>query len=196
MITGVYLIKNNVTKSVRVGSAKDIQKRFSSYKADLRNGNANRIMQRDFNFFGEQSFDFIILEECTIENLFEMEKYYLEKVYDNVKFYNVNRVMNTEKKIRTSEEANIYRQARSKLTSGTKNGMCSVLTEQTASEILWLKENTKMPQGEIGEIYGCKGNLVSRIGKDRWSNVTATKPMWVKEIDCTLIQTTSNAIAV
>lgn len=39
-INGVYLIKNNATKRVRIGSATDIDKRFSHYKAMIKAGKA------------------------------------------------------------------------------------------------------------------------------------------------------------
>lgn len=197
IVTGVYLIKNNINLKVRVGSASNCDKRFSTYKAELRNAskNANKNMQSDYNEFGEQSFDFIILEECTEEDLFKREQFWL-KEYSDCAMYNKNRVVNTNKKVSTVEEKEIKRKSRSKATSGVMNGHCTVLTELKASEILWLKNNTKMKQKDIAVLYGCSPNLVSRIGKDRWKNVVEIMPLnfiEIEKVDCTGILSTLDA---
>ncbi|MCB2300640.1 GIY-YIG nuclease family protein [Clostridium tagluense] len=176
-IDGVYLIKNNVTLKCRVGSCKDVKKRWSNYKSKLKNGTSNKRMQEDYNNYGLESFEFIILEECNVKELFKRERHWLNE-YSDVSFYNKNKVVNTDKKIRTGREAKNYKQERSLVTSGEKNGHCTVLTEHLASEILWLKNNTDMKQIDIAEIYKCSPNLVSRVGNDRWKDVEESKPNW------------------
>ncbi|MBU3112136.1 GIY-YIG nuclease family protein [Clostridium lacusfryxellense] len=180
MKTGVYIIKNNQTKNVRVGSATNMPKRFSTYKAELRKGKGNKLMLEDLMNYGQESFEYITLEECSVEDLFKREQFWLNE-YSDCCMYNKNRVVNVKKKVLTEEEAEGKRIKRSIATSGEKNGNCTVLTEQLASEILWLKNNTKMKQCKIAEMYGCKNNVVNRVGKDRWVNVIATKPNWFTE---------------
>jgi len=187
LIDGVYLIKNMETLMVRVGSCQDVKKRWSNYKSRLKSGDGNKVMQFDYNEYGLQSFDFIILEECNVEDLFKREQYWL-KEYADCCMYNKNRVVNTNKKIRTGNEAKNYKTERSLITSGEKNGHCTVLTKQTASEILWLKNNTKMKQIDMAAMYGCSPTLVSNIGKNRWGNVIGVMPLFYvkkREIECT-----------
>jgi len=181
-IDGVYLIKNNETLKVRVGSAKDIAKRFSNYKSRLKSGNGNKLMQSDYNEYGLLSFEYIILEECNVKDLFKREQFWLEE-YADCAMYNKNRVVNTEKKIRTGREAKNYKAKRSLVTSGEKNGHCTILTAQTAGEILWLKNNTKMKQKDIATMYGCSPTLVSNVGKYKWKNVTEIMPLTYVEIE-------------
>lgn len=183
-INGVYLIKNNVTKRIRIGSATDIMKRFSNYKSNLKNGIGNAMMVEDVVNYGLDSFEFIILEECSIDKLFEREAYYQNLYSDCFKKdygYNSNRVRKREKYIRSLEEQREYKEKRSKITSGELNGHCTILTQDKANEILWLKINTDMKHKDIAEMYCCNPNMVSRIGKDRWMNSIQTRPSWYSE---------------
>lgn len=183
-INGVYLIKNNVTKRIRIGSATDIAKRFSNYKSNLKNGIGNAKMVEDVLNYGLDSFEFIVLEECSIEKLFEREAYYQNLYSDCFKKdygYNSNRVRKREKYIRNLEEQREYKEKRSKITSGEKNGHCTTLTQKKANEILWLKLNTKMKYKDISELYGCSSNMVSRIMSDRWMNSIPCMPSFYSE---------------
>lgn len=178
-INGVYLIKNNVTKRIRIGSATDIAKRFSHYKSSLKAGNGNKLMVEDVLNYGLDSFEFIVLEECSIEKLFEREAYYQNLYSDCFKKdygYNSNRVRKREKYIRSLEEQREYKEKRSKITSGELNGHCTILNQEKANEILWLKINTDMRNKDIAKMYDCNPNMVSRIGKDRWMNPIPVVP--------------------
>ncbi|PSM59013.1 MULTISPECIES: GIY-YIG nuclease family protein [Clostridium] len=183
-IVGIYLFKNNVTKRVRIGSSKDCMRRKSNYLANLRNGRddrVNKLMLEDFVNYGEQSFEFIILEECKVHDLFIRERYYLEEIYDDVAFYNSNRVCKTVKDIKTGLRAKRHKENFSNIMSGENNPNCTTLNQAKANEILWLKLNTNMKYKDIAELYGCSPNLVSRIKKDRWMNSIQTRPSWYSE---------------
>jgi group I intron endonuclease len=193
-VDGVYLIKNMVTLNIRVGSCKDVKKRWSNYKSRLKSGNGNKLMQEDYNNYGIESFDFVILEECNVKDLFKREQYWLEE-YADCCMYNKNKVVNTKKRIRTGREAKNYKTKRSLVTSGENNGHCTVLNELKASEILWLKNNTDMKQIEIAAMYGCKPTMVSRIGNDRWTNVEEIKPLFYVEIKKEIVSTGILAIS-
>lgn len=170
-IDGIYLIKNNITRRGRVGSAKDIYKRFSNYKSALRNGNANELMQQDFNDYGEQSFEFIILEECNVADLFKREKYY-QDLYSDCAKYNKNRVVNTTKKIRRGKEAKNYKEKRSAITSGSKNGNNSKLSENDVKDIRKMLLLGEYTQSKIAEIYNCSQTLIFNIKvNNRWASV-------------------------
>lgn len=178
-INGVYLIKNSISKKIRIGSATDVMKRFSNYKSNLSNAIGNAQMVEDVVNYGLDSFEFIILEECSIEQLFEREAYYQDlysECFDKDYGYNSNRVRKREKYIRSLEEQREYKEKRSKITSGELNGHCTTLNQDKANEILWLKNNTDMKYKDIAELYGTTGNMVSRIKKDRWMNSIPVAP--------------------
>jgi group I intron endonuclease len=165
-IDGVYLIKNSVTKTVRIGSAKNVPKRFSNYKARLRNGNGNKLMQQDYNWHGEQSFDFILLEECKVKDLYIRERYYLE-LYKDCAMYNKNAIANVEKKIRRGWEAKNYKEKRSAITSGENNGHNTKLSKEDVFDILDMVADG-IDKKTIAEKYDINPGYIWRIGKDRW----------------------------
>ena len=71
---GVYLIENKVTGKRYVGSTTiNLQQRWNDHKSGLRNNkHANIHLQRTWNKYGEESFVFSIIEQCT--NVLEREK--------------------------------------------------------------------------------------------------------------------------
>lgn len=170
-IDGVYLIKNNITKKVRIGSAKNIHKRFSNYKATLRKGNAPKLMQKDYNDFGEASFEFIILEVCKVTELFEREKYWQEQ-YEDCKMYNKNKIANIDKKIRRGLEAKKYKEKRSSVTSGENNGNNSKLKSEDVKEIRRMLLMERYTVAEIAEMFNCSKGLIYNIKTNyRWNSV-------------------------
>jgi len=177
-ITGIYMIKCTQTKRFRIGGATDIMKRFSNYKSRLSSGLGNERMVEDVVNYGLDSFEFIVLEECSVEDLFKLESKYMNLYSDCLKDgYNSNRVRKREKFIRNLDEQREYKEKRSKITSGELNGHCTVLDQEKANEILWLKLNTKMKYKDIAELYGTTGNMVSRIMKDRWMQSIPVMPV-------------------
>lgn len=79
---GIYLITfRNYTY---VGSSKDIDKRRRSHLSDLKgNRHHNCIMQSLYNKYGVEDFDFSVLES-EVEDLFDREKYWIDKLNPNM----------------------------------------------------------------------------------------------------------------
>lgn len=70
MICGIYAIKNNINGKLYVGQSKDIQSRYRQHCSSLKkNKHYNLHLQKNYNKYGEFSFDLIILEECDIISL-------------------------------------------------------------------------------------------------------------------------------
>ena len=78
MESGIYrilCIKNN---KPYIGKSEDVQKRKEEHFNKLRNGNHPcKELQDDFNTYGEDAFDFSVLEECDQEKLNHLEDYYI-----------------------------------------------------------------------------------------------------------------------
>lgn len=82
IISGIYYIKNIINKKVYIGESVDIYRRWREHLQDLMSGiHKNIHLQRAWDMYKEDSFEFRIIEECAEDKLFEREKYW-------IKFYN------------------------------------------------------------------------------------------------------------
>ena len=73
-VPGIYLISNTVTHTQYVGQAVDVRKRWMDHIRDLRNGvHCNKSLQADFNQYGEESFEFKILETLEDSPILDIE---------------------------------------------------------------------------------------------------------------------------
>lgn len=83
MTCGIYQIVNKVNGKRYVGSAVNFASRWRVHKHQLRKGNHHSVaLQRAWNSYGEDSFDFAIIEECDREKLIEREQIHLDMGYD------------------------------------------------------------------------------------------------------------------
>jgi group I intron endonuclease len=74
MATGIYAIIHRETGRCYVGQANLISKRWNCHRYELRKGvHHSRYLQRCWDKYGEDAFDFMILEECSPEQLTERE---------------------------------------------------------------------------------------------------------------------------
>ena len=92
-MTGIYLITNMVNGKVYVGQAVDIEDRWAKHKAALNGGyHDNKHLQRAWNKYGADNFEFTILCECPREQLNTMEEYFIFCLdsYDSRVGYNNN----------------------------------------------------------------------------------------------------------
>ena len=84
MNSGIYIIKNKVNNKIYVGSSSDINRRWCVHKSKLRNNKHDNIhLQRSWNEYGKDNFEFSIIEYCNT-NLKELEEKYIHemKSYD------------------------------------------------------------------------------------------------------------------
>jgi len=81
--SGIYQIKRIRSKRVYIGSSQNISKRWSEHKYKLRKGiHQNPKLQNAWNKYGEAKFRFTVLEECSLDKLFEREQYYFDQCDD------------------------------------------------------------------------------------------------------------------
>ena len=104
-MTGIYSIKNTINNKIYVGQSVNLESRFTDHKSALRNNrHFNKHLQDSWNKYGEESFEFNIIEECEDQNLDEREQFYIAK-YDSMNplfGYNRNSGGSTNKQL--SEE--------------------------------------------------------------------------------------------
>jgi group I intron endonuclease len=74
-----------------IGQSIDIYHRWKDHKREL-NGNRhhNEYLQRAWNKYKEENFEFIVLEDCEVDELSEREKYYIKLYKDMDLAYNIH----------------------------------------------------------------------------------------------------------
>jgi|ERR1035437_2744881 group I intron endonuclease len=94
MSSGIYKITNLKNGKFYIGSSKNIEERWDYHKQHLHGKyHINPKLQHAWNFYGEDTFLFEIIEETNPkqEILFDREQHYLDKLkpYDRVLGYNI-----------------------------------------------------------------------------------------------------------
>lgn len=90
-MVGIYRIRNVINDKCYYGSSKNIKKRWSKHKSQLKyNRHENILLQRAWNKYGEENFIFEIVELCNEIELLLVEQKYLDMNPD----YNIGKVAN------------------------------------------------------------------------------------------------------
>lgn len=91
-LCGIYYIKNTRTKKYYIGCSVDIYRRWRGHLCELRNNrHHNNYLQNSWRKYGENFFEFKIVEECAIEDRLGKEKYFIKKFNSKRPFgYNLN----------------------------------------------------------------------------------------------------------
>lgn len=103
-ICGIYIIKNKINNKVYIGQSIDIHKRWLNHKNKLRKYKHDNIhLQRSWNKYGEENFEFSILELCNKKLLSKKEREYIKKYKANIDNYGYNLTDGGEKTIINKE---------------------------------------------------------------------------------------------
>lgn len=82
-ICGIYMIKNKINGNIYIGQAADIYERWREHISLLRRGkHVNNHLQRAWNKYGDDNFEFSIVEECSENALNDREIYWITE-YDS-----------------------------------------------------------------------------------------------------------------
>lgn len=73
---GIYKITNKINGKCYIGQSIDIERRWREHK---RARDENKILYKDIKRYGIKNFEFKILQECQIDELDELEIYYIKK---------------------------------------------------------------------------------------------------------------------
>ncbi|NMM64383.1 nuclease [Clostridium sp. P21] len=196
-VMGVYGIKTMQGVVKYIGSALEVNDAYSRHRTNLINGDYYETNKHELQaLFNQEDLIFYVIKECKRDDLDKEETKYIKLYYKTI----VNRDKKGKRRKNKSTPEETLKRRQSNLGENNPHNTC--LTEKDASEILWLKKNTKIKQKDIAQEYECSPNLVSRIGNDRWKSIESIKPTWLleklgieKEVDCTAILSTSGTPA-
>jgi group I intron endonuclease len=168
-ISGIYGIKNKINSKIYVGQAVNFKRRKGEHFSDLnKNKHYNKKLQRSYNKYGENNFEFFILEECNLESLSIKEQEWIFKYKKKDLF---NHVLDIQ-----------YKQGKSNPNFGNKNsietlikmseGRSKNLNKEKVLEIVnLLKQN--ISHKDIAQMFGIGRTTITRISCGaRWTNVT------------------------
>ena len=80
-VSGIYQIKNLVNGKMYLGQSVDIRTRWWQHKSQLRlNKHINTYLQNSWNKYGEDNFEFSVIEFCEIDKLDEREIYWINEL--------------------------------------------------------------------------------------------------------------------
>ena len=90
MSIGIYKIQNLINNKVYIGQSVDIEKRWSTHKTELKNNyHYNIHLQNAWNKYGEENFEFSIVEECSVDQLNQCEIDWISKFNSYENGYNL-----------------------------------------------------------------------------------------------------------
>ena len=79
-ITGIYMIRCKINNKIYIGRSKNIKDRWKQHKKELRNNkHCNKNIQKDWNKYGQDNFEFNIIVECEEDKLNELERKYINE---------------------------------------------------------------------------------------------------------------------
>jgi len=134
-ICAVYQIVNNQNGKIYIGASRDIKNRWRMHKLDLKKReHINAFMQQDFETYGIEAFDFFVLEECSIDELDEKEKYYIETLQSRELFGGYN-YTDGGQGVPGKIFSDVTREKISKALMGNNNGHFAKWTEERKESV-------------------------------------------------------------
>lgn len=171
IMIGIYLITNKINNKKYVGQSKDIDRRL---KEHLRSAQPEKYSHKDgrdtkmpvhlaMNKYGIDNFSFSILEECSVMELDDREKYW-------IKFYDSN-----DKK----KGYNLTSGGKNNIALSGENHSQAKLTQQQVDNIKLLLKENKLSLVEINKLYPfIAKSTLSLINHGKvWKDETESYPL-------------------
>lgn len=77
---GIYKIENIINGKCYIGQSINIKRRWEIHRSELKNNtHYNQYLQKAWNKYGENSFNFSIIEECDHNKLDEREMFWVKE---------------------------------------------------------------------------------------------------------------------
>lgn len=167
---GIYTIKNIKTNELYIGASTDVKNRLSHHKGKLKRGKGeNKNLQKSFNEYGIENFEFFLVLECDKDELYikerEVEEYFTSigvNLFNDIHCGDKSRAMSerklsdeTKRKI-SKNHAHIH---------GEEHYFCKV-SDETVSKIKQdFLDGIKVP--ELSRKYNIPYNTIRDYVKER-----------------------------
>lgn len=197
-ISGIYSITNKVTGKKYIGSSIDLYQRIKEHKRTLNNNtHFNQHLQRSWNKYGEDTFEFNIIEKCIINELLDIEQKWIdctdelynicpnarsaigracsEEQKQKLRQFNKGKTLSKEhkEKIGISRQGRKHSEETKRKISEAHKGMIRrhKLVEEDIKQIKMLYKSKRYNQYEIAEMFDVTQSSISGIviGKN-WNN--------------------------
>lgn len=100
--SGVYKIQNKANNKIYIGGVVDIQKRFHHHISELNHDrDHNKLLQSDWNEYGAEAFEFVVIELCASDELLKTKQRYLDELKPE---YNISKIAGSNLGTKRSEE--------------------------------------------------------------------------------------------
>ena len=161
MVCGIYYILNKVNGKIYIGQSVNLNQRLMRHKAELRgNYHPNEHLQNAWNYYGEDSFKFSLLEECDESDLDNLEIHYIN-LYDTT-----NRENGYNKDHGGVETRHHSLETRKKISEAKQN-----LSEETLKRMSEAQKGKKLSDETRKKISeSLKGHEVSNETRKKLSN--------------------------
>lgn len=175
---GIYVIKNRVNGKVYIGQSINLKQRLQNHKRLLKQGkHENSYLQISVEKHGLSSFEFRVLEKCSVNELDERERYWISK-FDSMnrkKGYNLEsggnlgKVFSEERKKKITGKGNpMYGKKHSKefveKIKRINRGSSDRLTEDDVKEIK-IKYFNGAKQSELSKEFNVTLSTINKIIK-------------------------------
>ena len=152
---GIYKIENKANGKVYIGQSVNIESRWKGHKSNLRNNkHQNDYLQKSWNKYGEENFDFSVLCECEKDKLDEKEIYYINQYKSTDGKYGYN--------LREGGESGTMTET----TIKKLRGLGSTLSQDDVRHIKMLMY-LLMDRNEIAKMYNVSPKVLTAISQGK-----------------------------
>lgn len=162
-IVGIYKITNIVDGKIYIGQTVNYEKRKRSHRNYLLNNkHCNSYLQRAFNKYGLDSFKIELIQECKIDELDDLEKFYIKKYNCCNEDHGYNMMYGGQKYRKFTQEV---KEKMSRARKGKK------LSEEHKRKISLANKNKVMSKEAIEKMKLAKKLNPTGVGEDNFNAV-------------------------
>lgn len=151
-LSGIYKIENKSTKRIYVGSSTKLTQRWKTHRKALRRGiHPNKSLQNAWDKYGENDFDFIIIEKVEdLEILLIKEQKWMDyyRCYERELGYNIRKNATNNSGLKFSKESRLKMSASLK---GNKNAVGNRGRIYTEEQLKFAKDRMR---GKNNPMFG------------------------------------------